>query len=73
MKDLLALMEECLVNGRKSKDSLYAWFLGEEHLLDSLINRMREHKDSPNCWCSPTLIHIDPVTGIRIWVHKDIQ
>ena len=28
-----------------------------------------EHQDSPECWCFPTLMFVDPDTGMRIFKH----
>lgn len=30
----------------------------------------REHIESPDCWCSPTLYYEDEFTGVQVWVHK---
>ena len=30
----------------------------------------REHISSEYCWCQPTLDHIDPVTGVAVWLHR---
>ena len=30
----------------------------------------REHISSKHCWCEPTLDHIDPKTGIAVWLHR---
>lgn len=30
----------------------------------------REHISSKHCWCQPTLDHIDPVTGVAVWLHR---
>ena len=35
--DAISLLEECIINGKSGKDALYAWFLGEQVLIDSTI------------------------------------
>lgn len=34
-----------------------------------------EHKTNGDgvCWCEPELHYLDPVTGIQVWTHKEIQ
>jgi len=31
---------------------------------------VREHEESENCWCYPTLDYVDPYTGVKVWTHK---
>ena len=33
----------------------------------------REHDASSDCWCNPELNYVDPVTGAKVWVHKEPQ
>ena len=34
----------------------------------------REHiTDGSPCWCSPDLDYVDPETGAKVWIHKNIQ
>jgi hypothetical protein len=40
--------------------------------LESLIPR-REHVTSGDCWCEPELDYVDPVTGAKVYVHRDLQ
>lgn len=37
--------------------------LAEDHIFD----------DEGSCWCCPTVYYQDPVTGSRVWVHKDSE
>jgi hypothetical protein len=41
MKEILnnmsALLEECIINGYKGKENLYAWFLEERKLIDEVL------------------------------------
>jgi len=30
----------------------------------------REHEESKDCWCNPTLYYVDPETGVECWSHK---
>jgi hypothetical protein len=30
-----------------------------------------KHIEDETCWCEPELIHVDPDTGIQVWLHKD--
>jgi hypothetical protein len=29
----------------------------------------REHVESKDCWCHPTLDYVDPETGCEVWIH----
>lgn len=31
----------------------------------------RQHEESEDCWCSPTLDYVDPETGVRHWIHHE--
>lgn len=28
------------------------------------------HLDSPQCWCQPELLSLDPFTGEGLWLHR---
>ena len=30
-----------------------------------------EHETSEFCWCEPELIHIDPETGNKVYLHRN--
>lgn len=30
----------------------------------------REHEESKDCWCQPTLSYRDEINGCEVWVHK---
>ena len=32
-----ALLEECLVNGKKGPEALYAWFQGERRIIEDAV------------------------------------
>lgn len=32
-----------------------------------------KHEESEDCWCEPELRYVDPHTGERVWVHREIQ
>jgi len=34
---MVAILEECVVNGQTGKDTLYAWFSGEQEVIDTVI------------------------------------
>ena len=36
-KELIALLEECLENGKQGPETLYAWFANEIYLIDQTI------------------------------------
>jgi hypothetical protein len=36
--NLIALMEECLVNGGHGKESLWAWFTEERYLIETTLD-----------------------------------
>jgi hypothetical protein len=38
--DAIGLLEECIANGKSGKDTLYAWFLEEQVLIDSTIREL---------------------------------
>jgi hypothetical protein len=40
INDAISLLEECVVNGKSGKDTLYAWFLGEQVLISSTIKEL---------------------------------
>ena len=42
LNNAIGLLEECLVNGNISRDSLCAWFGGERHLIESTAQNLRE-------------------------------
>ena len=33
----------------------------------------RTHTASATCWCEPILNYVDPETGHRLYVHRDIN
>ena len=37
INNAIGLLEECITNGKSGKDILYAWFLGEQNLIDRTI------------------------------------
>ena len=46
-----ALLEEVIVNGKKGKDNLYAWFLGEQNLIENTIFDLLEESHLSACVC----------------------
>ena len=42
-------------------------------LLSIALSSQRQHIDSADCWCSPNVEFIDPVTRVQVWVHKQVQ
>lgn len=36
----IALLEECVINGKNGKDILYAWFLEEQGLIERTIKEL---------------------------------
>ena len=36
------LLEECVHNGKKGKDFLWAWFLGEQSLIEDTIKELSD-------------------------------
>ena len=42
LNNAIGLLEECFANGDTSRDSLYAWFCGERHLIESTAQNLRE-------------------------------
>ena len=41
--------------------------------LTAKLSAERQHIDSADCWCSPNVEFIDPVTRAQVWVHKQVQ
>ena len=41
--------------------------------LTTTLSSQRQHIDSADCWCSPNVEFIDPVTRVQVWVHKQVQ
>lgn len=41
--------------------------------LTAMLSSQRQHIDSADCWCSPNVEFIDPVTRVQVWVHKQVQ
>lgn len=41
--------------------------------LTALLLSQRQHITSADCWCSPTIEFKDPVIGVAVWVHKQVQ
>ena len=37
VNDAITLLEECIINGKSGKDTLYAWFSKEQVLITSTI------------------------------------
>jgi len=37
INNMVAILEECVVNGQTGKDALYAWFSGEQEVIDTVI------------------------------------
>ncbi len=33
----------------------------------------KEHIESKDCWCEPTLEYEDPETGCKHYLHKELQ
>lgn len=33
--------------------------------------KQREHIESPDCWCAPTLDYESPETGVQHWIHHE--
>lgn len=42
-------------------------------ILDAIAPpaKEREHVDSGDCWCHPTLNYINPETGAQHWIHHE--
>lgn len=36
-----------------------------------VAGKPKEHRQSQDCWCSPTLDFVDPETGNSVWVHHE--
>ena len=41
--------------------------------LTATLSSKRQHIGSADCWCSPNVEFIDPVTHVQVWVHKQVQ
>lgn len=41
--------------------------------LTATLSSQRQHIGSADCWCSPTVEFKDPVSGVSVWVHKQVQ
>ena len=41
--------------------------------LTATLSSQRQHIGSADCWCSPNVEFIDPVTRVQVWVHKQVQ
>lgn len=54
---------------RKERDSL------RRDIADFLdgVRTRRQHDASADCWCGPTIEHVDPDTGAAVYVHKEVQ
>lgn len=33
----------------------------------------REHEESESCWCEPEVAYVDPESGCKVFVHKELQ
>ena len=44
-----ALLEECITNGEKGSDNLYAWFLNEKEFIKRTIIDLSEHTEDLYC------------------------
>jgi hypothetical protein len=44
-----------------------------QSILDSFFPpiKAREHEESEDCWCHPTLDYVDPDTGVAVYVHHE--
>lgn len=40
------------------------------HVIPEQPAEAEPHRAEPQCWCQPRLVHEDPVTGGRVYVHK---
>jgi len=40
LNNALALLKECVINGKNGKDTLYAWFLEEQELIEESISEL---------------------------------
>ena len=41
--------------------------------LTAMLSSRRQHIGSADCWCSPAVEFIDPLTSVAVWVHKQEQ
>ena len=41
--------------------------------LTAMLSSGRQHIGSADCWCSPNVEFIDPITRVQVWVHKQVQ
>ncbi len=39
-----ALLEECVANGKSGKDTMYAWFLAEQLLIERTIDDLNTYE-----------------------------
>jgi hypothetical protein len=40
-------------------------------ILDAICPPPREHVESGDCWCNPTLDYVNPETGAEHWIHHE--
>lgn len=41
--------------------------------LTATLSSQRQHIGSADCWCSPKVEFIDPVSRAQVWVHQQVQ
>jgi len=45
INNAIGLLKKCLANGEKGPLSLYAWFNGEKHLIETTISELESYND----------------------------
>jgi len=42
-------------------------------LKERLSGKAPEHTASQDCWCKPEAEYVDPESGAKVWVHRQVQ
>lgn len=37
--------------------------------IENAVNNV--HSETAECWCMPEIDYVDPVTGVKVYVHKN--
>ena len=40
VNNAITLLKKCITNGKSGKDTLYAWFLGEQLLIERMVTEL---------------------------------
>lgn len=67
-------IEAFIVRQRRCYQSWQKYLARFEPTFGNRMNppeRAREHQESSECWCHPTLDYSNPETGAKHWIHHE--